>query len=1779
MLTGKGKRRDHKKTGFQFSVLGSWLFTLVFCLLSSDPALARTDVFFLAPVSGSVDEEVAVQVMVKGEGLQSAAFDVLIDTRYVEPVTVMNNQVKLEPDTLAQVNPTYFFMAAVLSDLYDETRAYLRTVRVAFAFQGPVNTTGVEPAAKLYLRLLERPADGYVTLPVISDGAKMAEFVNYRQGGGVILFSDPARIPEIDIVSPENELRYEETEIGISVSANATDGGPLTSVFWWDPFNLVDPADRPPLVFEGTEGTLTFSPGIHAFFCLGMDADGNWGGTWTVFGHQEDVIVSILGAIHAFVVEAVSGLPVSTAVVSLSRDDRILTTCMTGEDGLCMFEGLDEGTYDLTAHKDAYEGTSAQVFVPQDETITVQLRILALTTPSGDYYEYGIYNICVREGSKSGPFVPDAQVREMRGTYSCRTDLTGCCRIVRIRQELDYYWTAHTDELFSEITGPERMNTSEQDLVLTVNRASGTGIRLEVKDAFSLSPVPSLDVDVLIRDEEVLNRTTDATGTAILTPLAVNQAYTLSVRTAPSSGPDGTTWQAGQDLDISYNDLKDGKILPIRLPFRGHHADLQPATDTTDTIYSTGPATLDLTVMDTAKTPLSRAVVRVRQGEFTSTDYEANGSGLLTIQDLWPGTYDISVSKDGYQGVEFSLTLGAGQTKERFIKLAPALDPQIQTEVLPSEDTNGTGDGSCPALAITVINPYTASPVPDISVEVFQFTDGLVVRSGTTDSEGKYLATGLADLHPLAVRLINPKIGDSLEWTEIRELGPVNLGEGLLTKYSFYMNPGATDVLREEDVQGENPILVSAKITLQDENSQPLSNEEVRIESPGDGSVFDLETDGRGIVTFTHDFPGAYCLTAVPPGIQGMSFTTTLVLGQEASLTLTLPRIPTIMRPQYEDCAGNGSENEDLKATLTVIALNANDGLPMADVSVRFLDPKDGHVSTEGTTGPDGVWEDAALSPGTGILKVSWPSSGNWMETQTAAGIALIAGHRTTVTVFPLPNATMVADTNDTGGDTDLDSMAEIHVQVLDTYGKGIPNIEISLINSQGRIIRRAFTGDEGRGALTRVNPGLYSVGLNSDDRASMTITGVDLWPGNHLTWTAVLPSVWDPAQGSQEEGPAVSQIRALVLNGESFRPIAGASGAFTDPAGETITDLPDVKSDSTGRLTLENLDDAGPVFLTLRSNAYRPRCMGNFHLQENEIRYELWTLTPNAALIPVGNPDRIPTGKTLYLPAIGQAVVLDDQGLTIFSYDPVRMEMRSLTRADLPAGSPQLLGAELAPFGVTHAFSGQPPYLIAVKVAPTTIILFAYQPESGHTLTEAGRIQTAGEILNAVMGYDTLAIASPAGVFLYRFTGPDGTLTPSLASHLNLPAMNIIKSGTDFYVLTPDGQVVGLDVDMAEMPLVTGQGPVGYAVRHAATSSPSAMLADDLGSLHPVRFLNVQSFGSPSGSTNRAMPQLLANGMSLNLNDLPKELSALSIDRQIFGQVLTDKTIYQVEITDNVPMQMQCLPMPGTPRDVFPIRQRINEQWSAALMVSTEAGFFTIPLPEKGQDTVHISVDMTTFLPTPDQTYRVWTAQGFTGTLIPQTDSKGQKRYVWETDLPAGIYDIAVVAPNGRPVLTYYNASLFTDANGTISRIIPLLATVRADHSLSASFSPGDEAWLRVGLDVWNPPLCDVHLLLDYSLNSAEDTWHGNFVTAQDGTMLLVPWGGTADDPVPLPLVSTWPATPLRNSDLPFLILPHEGGYAGAGTVSIVFTKPGGHPIKSEDVRGKAMTSFRIKD
>ncbi len=1759
---------------YHFFVLIAF-FATVFSVFSSGLSYARTDLFFLEPVSGVLGADVDVPFWIKGERLQAGSVDILVDTDYIAPVTDGDSQrVVTSKGPLAQQNSTYFFMASVLSSVYDVSRPNLKVIRFAFAFQDIVNTAGVEMLGKFRLHLNTKPASGVSLLLIVKDGDRMGDLASYRQGGGAVFFTASGKSPVISITSPENEKRYDSTSILLDGSVTTADSLPPQWKLWFNPFYLTDPfsaSEEPVFAYDTSTTYHTFTQGIHVVFFVASDSAGNGAAAWSAFGVEESVVVTVLGAIRTTVLESVSGLPVSGAVVSVAQSQdattmRILGTCITLETGICTVEGLDEGAYTVSATKAEHESATALVYLPKDETLDVELRILSLVTPSEDYYDYSTLKVCVRENSVSGPSVSGATVRELRGTYSCTTDDTGCCDVFRVRRELNLYWVAHTDSLFSEIIGPSAVANAQEKLTIPVAPPLSTGVRMEIKDAYTLEPLPDVSVSAYAGTTLHASASTDSTGKAELSPLETSTAYNMLVATGEQSGPDGTTWQASQTFTLSSTQLKSGMVLPVQLPFLGALSSFTSASSSPANPYQ--PGNLTLYIKNTSGTPISGASVLIMQGSRTVSSLSSATTGIVQASSLTPGTYNVSVSKDGVQGVSFDIMIQGAQNVTKYIFLQPIITPVFWEEGA----SGGTPGADCTSLDVLALDTSGAA-VSDLTSEVYKLIDNDVVASGVTGSDGHFKATGL-QIEALGLRLTKTGITDgTLTWSEIREFLPISLQQNKLTSYTFYVAPASTS-LTTSDASGANPLLVEGVVIVRDTTGVAVANEKVVVESLVDGNTYNLTTDSSGKATFQNDMPGKYRIKAVPSGFQGVEFMPTLSLGKVLTINMTLPRLPTIMRPTYTNCSDSGSETST--AAFRLKSLDAATGAQLSGLTVKLTSSAGTSLAT-GVTDATGEFYKDLLSPQTARFEVSWLDSNGHTEKITVSNVGLKGDVITNYIVYVVKDGVIISDTDSSSGE-DHTTKGTITIDVKDTSGNAVSGVEAALIDSSDREILRTSSDASGVVSMNSLSAGSYSIRLSHSSRLVMDVTGINLWPSQAFKWQVVLPLVWQPTYGVNEQGTSGAQIRAVVVDGQSFNSLSGVT--VKTQALDTSTayqDLASKTTDSNGRIKLDGLSNAGPVALNLSLNNYNPRSISPVHMQTSGVSYALYPLTRSAQFTALSNPDSLKLSSVYFLTAKNVGIGQQNGQLVAFSHDPVRLEVRRLNSFQLPSASARLMTVGLAPLPEGN-FVTQSLYQAFVKTAANQLTVYGIRSESGYSFFEQNKLTLMSDIVDVAVLHDLLAVASASGVSLYRITDQGDSI--KLASHIALDAVRLTQVGDALYAYTSDARIVGIDASDPAAAMITGSNPLLSSVQLTATSSPYVVVSDNDSRIYPVKFPKLRLFGNAQSNTVSST-DILPSGLSMQMDRAAgslKSLRAFSIGEQGYGMALTETGLHTVEFTDNVPMLIQSFPLLSSPKDIFIARKYSNSKWSNVMVAVTDSGFYTAELPAESKSTVKVAVDVTGYLPqnaTADS-YRIYTAQGIVDTISATANTTGKTYYVWQSEVPAGVYDIALVDTASRSLLHVSRISMFTDLTGDINKVETSMSLLNSAGIRSGTFTQDRDIFAQIGISALTSPLVDIHFLVDF-VPKGTTTKLSYYLTVASGGFSYASWEGTSSS-YPVPVVSSWAVTPVSDLSLQLPHFPDEFYAGGTGTITFTLTNPGGHPLDTGAEIDRSMVSFTVE-
>lgn len=1763
-----------KKSSLSFciNILIAFFITLFFVFTSSE-SHARTDLFFLEPVSGVLGADVDVPFWIKGERLQAGSVDILVDTDYVEPVLDGDSQrVVTTKGPLAQQNSTYFFMASVLSSVYDLGRPSLKVIRFAFAFQKLANTNGVELLGKIKLHLKTKPTSGVSLLLIVKDGNRMGDLASYRQGGGAVFFVEAGKAPVTKINYPENGKRYETTTIALNGTVTTADGLAPQWMLWFNPFYLSDPlntSEEAVFAYDTSSTYYTFTPGIHVVYFVAADSAGNIAASWSAFGVQESVVVTVLGAIRATVLEAVSGLPVSGAVVSVAQSvdgsTRILGTCITLETGVCTVEGLDEGTYSVTASKEEHESATALVYLPKDETVDVTLRILSLVTPSEDFYDYSTLNICVKANSTSGSAVPNATVRELRGTYACTTDAAGCCNIYRVRRDLNFYWVAYTDSLFSEITGPSALTKTQEKLTIPVAPPLSTGVRMELKDAYTLEPVSGVSVAAFAETALHASAVTDSTGKAELSPLETSTAYNMLVATGEQSGPDGTTWQASQSFTISNTKLKSGMILPVQLPFLGLMSSFTSKTDGSNPYQ---PGSLTMYVKSIEGNPLSGASVVIAQGTRTVSSLAASSSGLVQAPSLNPGTYNISVSKDGYQAVSFDFQMQGGQSANKYVFLYQRIAHVSWEEAL----GGGTTPTDCTSLDVLALNTSGAS-VAGLTAEVYKLIGGDVVASGTTGTDGHFIATGLT-VEAIGVRLKNTGVtSGTLSWSEVREFYPVSLQQNKRVAYTFYVSPSSTSLTTAE-TSGTNPLLVEGKVVVKDTSGTTVANEKVVVESLVDGTTYNLTTDSTGVAKFQNDMPGNYRIRALPAGFQGIEYVATLSLGKVLTVTATLPRLPTIMRPTYTDCSGSGSTTSN--AAFRVKALDAASGVALTGVNVRLLSSA-GAILGSGTTGTTGEFYKDLLSSQTASFEVSWLDSKGFTEKIIVSNVQLKAGIIANYNVYIIKDGVVISDTDSSAGE-DHQTKASITIDVKDTAGNAVSRVEASLIDASGRTVLTTSSDATGVISLQNISSGKYSLNLSHSSRIGLSISGINLWPSQAFKWQVVLPLLWQPTYGVNETGTSGAQIRAVVVDGKGFDSISNVTvKAKSLDTTSSSQELAAKVADSYGRIKLDGLSNAGPVSIDLSLSGYTSRSVSPVHMQSSGVSYALYPMTRTSQFTAISNPDNLKPSNVFFLTAKNVGIGQQNGQLVAFSYDPVRLEMKRLNALQLASSSSKLMAVGLAPLPQGNLVT-QSVYQAFMKTAANQLTVYGIRSASGYSFFEQNKLTLMSDIVDVAVLNDLLAVATASGVSLYRISDEGATMKH--VSHVALDVVRLIQEGDSLFAYTSDAKIVGIDASDPAAAIVTGSNPISSTVQMAAAASPYAVLSDKDSKIYPVKFPKFRLFGDAQASAISST-DIVPSGLSMKLDGTTgtlKLLKAFMIGSQGYGVALSEAGIHTVEFTDNVPILIQSFPLISSPQDMFITKKYVNGTWSNIMVSVTDAGFYMVELPAQTKSTVKVVADVTGYLPQNalSGSYRIYTAQGIMDSISTTTDGAGKTHYVWQSEIPAGVYDIALVDANSQSLLHASRISMLTDIIGDLGKVKTTMWLLNSAGIRTGAFKQDRDVFVQLSISALSSPLADLHFLVDF-VPKGTTTQLSYYLTIAGSGFGYAPWQGTSSS-YPAPLVTSWAVSPFSELSVQLPRFPSEFYSGGAGMLTFVLTNPGGHPLDAGAVISKSMAAFTVE-
>lgn len=473
------------------------------------------------------------------------------------------------------------------------------------------------------------------------------------------------------------------------------------------------------------------------------------------------------GTIVGQVIDAQTSNPLSDATVEVIQNSAIINSVQTDSSGNYAISNLAPGNYSVRATLHTY-----QIAV---QGATVQSNVVTQANFSLNSLPGGISGQVT--DAASGALLIDAEIDVFQGTIlisSALTDSNGNYGIANlapgtytIRATLNNYET----NLQSAIV--TATNTTPVNFVLTQDPGFVQG---QITDAATSQPITTASVVVNILQSNIIvgSALTDSNGNYFISGLPqgsytlqiaandyqtatqgitilANMVTTANVALQPQPGAitgtiiDQITTQpiSGAVVDImqgstifatlltnsdgSYliNQLAPGNYI-VRVKATNYQTNSQSAnvqansTTTVNIQLLAQPGTLTGTVKDPSSTPLSGAVVTIKNGNIVINTVITDAQGNFVIQGLAPGTYSVLASATNYQTSFGAVTIMANATS------------QISFSLIPQP---GFANGQ-------VIDSGTSQPVASATIDLLQ--NGIIVASLLTDSQGNYNLVGLA---------------------------------------------------------------------------------------------------------------------------------------------------------------------------------------------------------------------------------------------------------------------------------------------------------------------------------------------------------------------------------------------------------------------------------------------------------------------------------------------------------------------------------------------------------------------------------------------------------------------------------------------------------------------------------------------------------------------------------------------------------------------------------------------------------------------------------------------------------------------------------------------------------------------------------------------------------------------------------------------------------------------------------------------------------------------------
>jgi 5-hydroxyisourate hydrolase-like protein (transthyretin family) len=399
-----------------------------------------------------------------------------------------------------------------------------------------------------------------------------------------------------------------------------------------------------------------------------------------------------------------NGTPIEGAQVRLTRNEMLVTTVNTDQQGKVEFQYLMAGNYFIKVTKPGYLVYTRSLTMQYCDTMSLDIRLTAGT--SGDSCCFGKLRITPKDSVTNTVMIgatvrltgPQTQIRSKTATATGVLFEEMCPGTYAVRVSKDGYKVKE----FSITMGCNDLKEETCSMVAAVPDSCCNG-------------------KIRIIPQVVVNNTPQTLVGA-------------SVRIS-KTGMDSKTYTSTQD-GVLFTNLCPGTY-NFRIAKDGYQVQEFSVTQTCDQIQEiTRILTANavdsccngkLRIIPQVKVngvpqALVGATVQLSKTGMDTKSYVSDLSGVL-FTGLCPGTYGIRVSKDGFQVQEFTVVQGCSQIQE-----------------ITREMTANPGDSCCQgSITVVVKDSATSNPIQNVGVKLWK--NSTVVATQTTGTNGSTIFT------------------------------------------------------------------------------------------------------------------------------------------------------------------------------------------------------------------------------------------------------------------------------------------------------------------------------------------------------------------------------------------------------------------------------------------------------------------------------------------------------------------------------------------------------------------------------------------------------------------------------------------------------------------------------------------------------------------------------------------------------------------------------------------------------------------------------------------------------------------------------------------------------------------------------------------------------------------------------------------------------------------------------------------------------------------------------